>query len=133
MINMTLNITKINEKLRTSAEFLRGYLNPEDNLNVILRLFVLKRLSDQFGNSDEGSRFNIPDEAEWDSLLLEKNDIKHQLEKAFHIIESKNLYFKGILFTPSFESNFNRIEINTLKKLLKELNDPEFNLANDNL
>lgn len=136
---------QLKSMLLSAVDILRGTDKSSHlNIEIVSRLFLLKRLSDVFEEKAEvlekktGDRnlawnnpklhdFFVPEEARWDSLRHLKQDIGEKLNQAISALEYFNPKLKGIFSSFDFSSKnlaFNsRKGDNILSKLILEFSD----------
>lgn len=124
---------------------LRGHVDPSDYKNYLLRLLLLKRLSDMFEeeaeatkhktgnrdlawNSPNEHRFFIPQGSRWSDLQRLEKNVGDGLNKALAAIEDANPKLQGIL---ADTENWKRVSDELLLKLIRYFSS--LNLQNSNL
>ncbi len=132
-------------KIWDAVGILRGYVNPSDYKNYLLRLLLLKRLSDlseeeakaikqKAGNPDPALNslnehcFSIPEGSRWSDLQRLEKNVGDELNQAFAAIEGANPELRGI-FTDT--DNWRQVSDELLLKLIQHFSN--LNLQNNNL
>jgi len=130
-----MNKKKLEDLLWGAAEFLRGQIDASDYKQYIFPLLFYKRLSDVYleeynealevNDGDEEyaampmfHRFNIPQEASWESVRNTTKNIGEAIQNALRMIESNNDRLHGV-FGDAQWTNKDRLPDHLLADLIQ--------------
>lgn len=131
----SMNKKKLEDLLWGAAEFLRGQIDASDYKQYIFPLLFYKRLSDVYleeynealevndGDADYAAmpmfhRFNIPQEASWESVRNTSKNIGEAIQNALRMIESNNDRLHGV-FGDAQWTNKDRLPDHLLADLIQ--------------
>lgn len=131
----SLNKKKLEDLLWGAAEFLRGQIDASDYKQYIFPLLFYKRLSDVYleeyneamevndGDAEYAAmpmfhRFNIPQEASWESVRNTTKNIGEAIQNALRIIEKNNDRLHGV-FGDAQWTNKDRLPDHLLADLIQ--------------
>jgi len=129
-----LNKKKLEDLLWGAAEFLRGQIDASDYKQFIFPLLFFKRLSDvyeeelaeaiektgdeEMANAAMFHRFNIPEEARWETVRETSKNIGEAIQNALRAIEASNERLHGV-FGDAQWSNKERLPDHLLSDLIE--------------
>lgn len=136
-----LTLEKLEKKLWSCAEILRGSIDSNEYKDYIFGLLFLKRVSDVFEEQKEKVDwpfkddadfydFFIPEKANFKNLLKFNDNLWEEINKVLELIEEENSTLEWVLVSIDY-NNKNKLSDEAIKKLLDIMN--EVNLRNDNL
>ncbi|WP_196892143.1 type I restriction-modification system subunit M [Aureivirga marina] len=140
-----LSLGQLESWLWDSANILRGNIDSSDFKNYIFGLLFLKRSNDMFEEevenlmkeegysrkeAEEDSYFQLPEEAKWENLKKETENIGVTLDKAFAAIERENPSLENVVTTTKFGDK-EKLSDDVLQRLLRHFN--MHSLRNDHL
>ncbi len=140
-----ITLDELVDKIEDAVDILQGHVDPSSYKSYLLRLLLLKRLSDRFEeeakaieqkagnrdlawNSPNVHHFFIPKGSRWSDLQHLKENVGDELNKAFAAIESANPRLQEIF---ADANNWKRVSDELLLKLIQHFSF--FNLQNSNL
>ena len=105
-----LTVTSLTEFLWEAANILRGSIDYSEYLDIISRMLILKRASDQPGF------LRVPDHAQWSHITeYGGRELGHALDEALLQLERNNLeVLDGVLDGIDFSRRFNSSELQAL-------------------
>jgi type I restriction enzyme M protein len=130
-----LTLDTLESWLWDSANILRGSIDSSDFKNYIFGLLFLKRSNDVFdeevealmndGASKEDAEdetfFTLPEEARWNTIKKETENIGIALDKAFAAIERDNTSLEGVMTATKFGDK-EKLSDAVLQRLLRHFN-----------
>lgn len=142
-----ITLKDLEYELRVAAKLLRGHIDANDYKYYLLRLLLLKRLSDLFEeeakaieqkignrdlaeNSPDKYRFFIPEGSRWSDLQRIKENIGDSFNKALVAIEGAHPKFEGIFANTDF-NKWKKVGDRILLSLIRQFSS--LNLRNSNL
>lgn len=140
-----LDLTTLESWLWDSANILRGSIDSSDFKNYIFGLLFLKRANDVFEeevesimkhdgisreDAEEETYFVIPQEARWNELKKETENIGVALDKAFAAIERENTQLEGVMTATKFGDK-EKLSDEVLQRLMRHFN--QHSLKNQDL
>ena len=142
---MTLKLDTLESWLWDSANILRGSIDSSDFKNYIFGLLFLKRSNDVFEeeietimtregisreDAEDETYFFMPEEARWDELKKQTENIGIALDKAFASIERDNTSLEGVMTATKFGDK-EKLSDDVLQRLLRHFN--QYSLKNKDL
>src|SRR5690554_5131349 len=142
---MTLKLETLESWLWDSANILRGSIDSSDFKNYIFGLLFLKRANDVFEeevenimqrdkvsreDAEEDTYIQIPQEARWQFIIGQTENIGIALDKAFAAIENENTTLEGVLTATKFGDK-EKLSDDLLRRLLSHFN--QYSLSNADL
>lgn len=142
---MTLKLETLESWLWDSANILRGSIDSSDFKNYIFGLLFLKRANDVFEeevenimerdkvsreDAEEDTYIQIPQEARWEFIIGQTENIGIALDKAFAAIERENTTLEGVLTATKFGDK-EKLSDDLLQRLLSHFN--QYSLSNADL
>jgi len=142
---MKLTLDTLESWLWDSANILRGSIDSSDFKNYIFGLLFLKRANDVFEeeieaimerdnisreDAEDETYFFIPEEARWDNIKKETENIGIALDKAFAAIERDNTSLEGVMTATKFGDK-EKLSDDVLQRLLRHFN--QYSLKNKDL
>ncbi len=140
-----LTLDTLESWLWDSANILRGSIDSSDFKNYIFGLLFLKRSNDVFEeevetkmeedklsreDAEDETFFQLPEEARWDTIKKETENIGIALDKAFAAIERENTGLEGVMTATKFGDK-EKLSDDVLQRLLRHFN--QHSLRNDHL
>jgi len=142
-----ITLKNLEYELGTAAKLLRDHIDANDYKYYLLRLLLVKRLSDLFEeeakiieqetgncdlaeNSSDKYRFFIPEGSRWSNLQRIKENVGDNFNKALVAIEDANPKFQGIFANPGF-NRWEKVDDHILLSLIRQFSS--LNLRNSNL
>jgi type I restriction enzyme M protein len=142
---MKLTLDTLESWLWDSANILRGSIDSSDFKNYIFGLLFLKRSNDVFeeevetimqregisrADAEDETYFYLPEEARWETIKKETENIGIALDKAFAAIERENTTLEGVMTATKFGDK-EKLSDAVLQRLLRHFN--QHSLRNDHL
>lgn len=136
MAKSKLTLETLESWLWDSANILRGSIDSSDFKNYIFGLLFLKRANDVFAEeveaimerealsreeAEEETYFQLPVEAQWETIKKETENIGIALDKAFAAIERENTSLEGVMTATKFGDK-ERLSDAVLQRLLRHFN-----------
>jgi type I restriction enzyme M protein len=142
-----ITLEDLEYELRAAAKLLRGHIETNDYKYYLLRLLLVKRLSDLFEeeakvieqktgsrdlaeNSPDKYRFFIPEGSRWSNLQRIKENVGDNFNKALVAIEDANPKFQGIFANTDF-NRWEKVGDHILLALIRQFSS--LNLRHSNL
>jgi type I restriction enzyme M protein len=136
MSDNKLTLDTLESWLWDSANILRGSIDSSDFKNYIFGLLFLKRANDVFEeevenimdrdgiskeDAEDETYFFMPEEARWNTVKKETENIGIALDKAFAAIERENTTLEGVMTATKFGDK-EKLSDDVLQRLLRHFN-----------